>query len=269
MQTPLATVENPEILNRQETRTFMDTGSQRKHITKDFTVKNVQFIHSETRSQKNNNIISQIKYQIQKGDDILIKASIAPQIIIPINIPEQENLMKTNYLVDTLAEQVQTSNLGLLISNDHYQELILGERIQAQDVLYLINSILGRILSGRPTCSNSGTPTKNVMFFNMKQTLTLLPQEVQYLSNNSIAETFEPGQEDLWNLDTIGIREPNKQEDLWLLSQALKDSQTGEGCEVTRPWKEENPNVAENIDLSVGQLVSLLKRFEGNQNEGC
>lgn len=214
MQTPLATVENPEILNRQETRTLMDTGSQRKHITKDFTVKNVQFIHSETRSQKNNNIISQIKYQIQKGDDILIKASIAPQIIIPINIPEQENLMKTNYLVDTLAEQVQTSNLGLLISNDYYQELILGERIQAQDVLYLINSILGRILSGRPTCSNSGTPTKNVMFFNMTQTLTLLPQEVQYLSNNSIAEIFEPGQEDLWNLDTIGIREPNKQEDL-------------------------------------------------------
>ena len=66
MQTPLATVENPEILNRKETRILMDTGSQRKHITKEFTDKNVQFIHSETKSQKNNNIISQIKYQNSK-----------------------------------------------------------------------------------------------------------------------------------------------------------------------------------------------------------
>ena len=166
------------------------------------------------KARKITTSLVKLNIKTQKGDDTLIKASIVPQIIIPINIPEQENLMKTNYLVDTLAEQVQTSNLGLLISNDYYQELILGERIQAQDGLYLINSILGRILSGRPTCSNSETPTKNVMFFNMTQTLTLLPQEVHYLSNNSIADIFEPGQEDLWNLDTIGIREPNKQEDL-------------------------------------------------------
>ena len=66
IQTPLATVENPEILNRKERRMLMDTGSQRKHITKEFTDKNVQFIHSETKSQKNNNIISQIKYQNSK-----------------------------------------------------------------------------------------------------------------------------------------------------------------------------------------------------------
>lgn len=70
----------------------------------------------------------------------------------------------------------------------------------------------------------------------------------------------------LWNLDTVGIKVPKKLEDNDSIRQAFKDSiiKKNGKYEVTQPWREENPDLADNYDLSVGQLKSLLKRFESN-----
>ena len=46
----------------------------------------------------------------------------------------------------------------------------------------------------------------------MAQTSTLLPLEVHHLVHESTAGILEPNIEDLWILDMIGIKEPNKLE---------------------------------------------------------
>ena len=179
IQTALATVKNTETLRSEKTRILMDTGSQRTYITKELA-DNLQLKTRETQEysiytlgskkpKKVTTSLAELTIKTQKGNDILIKASIVPQITglvqrIPINISEQQNLKKTYNLGDTLSQQVQTSTLGLLIGNDYYHELIMGERTQIQDGLYLIKSKLGWILSGRLSCSNSETVMENAMF---------------------------------------------------------------------------------------------------------
>ena len=93
-------------------------------------------------------------------------------------------------------------------------------------------------------------------------TLTLLPQEVQHLSDKSTADIFKPNTEDLWNLDTIGIKEPKKLEDDDSIGQAIKDCQK-EG-EVWGNLAMNRRRQDDNCDLSVERLKSSLKRIEGN-----
>ena len=68
------------------------------------------------------------------------------------------------------------------------------------------------------------------------------------------------------NLDRIGIKEPNKLEDYGLIRQAFKGSiiKKNGRYDVPWPWKEENPSLPDNYDLSTGRLEFLIKRFESN-----
>ena len=106
---------------------------------------------------------------------------------------------------------MQISTLGLLIVNYYHHELILRGRIKVQDGLYLIKPKLSWILSGGLFCRNSETVMENVMFI-VTQILALLPLEVHHLAHESTAGIFES--KDLWNLDMIGIKKPNKLENL-------------------------------------------------------
>ena len=100
--------------------------------------------------------------------------------------------------------------------------LFLGDIIQTQDGLYLIKYKLGWVISGRLSHSNSETVMENAMF-SITSTSTLLPPDIHHLANNSTAGIFEPNTEDLWNLDTIGIKERNKLQDDDSIRQAFKD----------------------------------------------
>ena len=77
--------------------------------------------------------------------------------------------------------------------------------------------------------------------FIMTQTLTMLPLEVHHLSQESTTDIFEPNIEGLWNLDIIGIEEPNKQEGDDAIRQAFKDLviKNNGRYDVTWSWKEE------------------------------
>ena len=90
------------MLRSEETRILMDTGSQRTYITKELA-ENSQLKTRETQEysvysfgnkkpKKITTSLVELMIKTQNGDDILIKASIVPQITgsvqrIPINIP--------------------------------------------------------------------------------------------------------------------------------------------------------------------------------------
>ena len=135
----------------------------------------------------------------------------------------------------------------------------MGDRIQVQDDLYLIKSTLSWMLSGRLSCSNSEKVIENAMFI-ITETSTLLPLRVHHLAHESTADIFEPNIEDLWNLNMISTKKPNKLEDDDAIRQAFKDSiiKKNGGYEVTWPRKEENPNLTDNYDLRHGRIKSLM-----------
>ena len=90
MQTALATVKNPETLRCEKTSILMDTGSQRTYITKELAdnlrlkTREAQeysvYTFGNKKPKKIATSLVEITIKTQKGDDILIKASIVPQI---------------------------------------------------------------------------------------------------------------------------------------------------------------------------------------------
>ena len=84
----------------------------------------------------------------------MIKVAATPQITGTlrrelIQLENQRKIQKDYPLTDTLPKNIETYTLGLLLSNDYYNDLILDERKKIQDNLYIINLKLGWIISGR------------------------------------------------------------------------------------------------------------------------
>ena len=105
-QTAFAMVENPEIQGSEETRILMDTGRQRTYIPRELadnlhlktceTQEYLVYTLGNKKKKKITTSLVELIVKTQKGDDMLIKASIVSQTTalvqrIPINIPAQQN----------------------------------------------------------------------------------------------------------------------------------------------------------------------------------
>ena len=98
----------------------------------------------------------------------MIKVTATPQITGTlrrelIQLENQRKIQKDYPLNDTLPKNIETYTLGLLLSNDYYNDLILDERKKIEDNLYIINLKLGWIISGRVSSTN-GNKKENVIF---------------------------------------------------------------------------------------------------------
>ena len=72
-------------------------------------------------------------------------------------------MLKQQYdLADTLPSQIETYTLGILIGNDHYYDIMLDKREVVQENLYVLESKLGWIISGRTTIRES--QNENILF---------------------------------------------------------------------------------------------------------
>lgn len=69
--------------------------------------------------------------------------------------------------------------------------------------------------------------------------------------------------EDLWALETIGIKEnPSMTDDDKALLEFNKSIKLVDNrYQVRWPWREEKPNLPENYKLAYGRLVSTIKRL--------
>ena len=92
--------------------------------------------------------------------------------------------------------------------------------------------------------------------FIITETSILLQLRVHHLAHESTADIFEPNIEDLWNLNMISTKKPNKLKDDDAIRQAFKDSiiKKNGGYEVNWPRKEESPNLTDNYDLRHGRI---------------
>ena len=153
--------------------------------------------------------------------------------------------------------------MELLIGNDYYCDLVSAERQKVGPGLYLLGSHLGWILSGR-------IPTEEKKTSEVSMLLMSSPpcEKSMFISLESSNDLMKPNLEDVWRLETIGIKEPirgsNEGNDCAI--QNFNDTVRKEDgrYEVTWPWREENPQLPDNYQLALGRLNSLLKRIQGN-----
>ena len=85
--------------------------------------------------------------------------------------------------------------------------------------------------------------------------------EFQKMTSIDECQNFEPDVEALWTLETIGINNKDKSEQIVL--QAFKESVKMEDgrYQMSWPWKEDEPNLPDNYDLCNGRLKSFYKRL--------
>jgi len=165
---------------------------------------------------------------------------------VPIPLAELNPIFTTLKLADDYSNPTTQYVIDVLVGNDYYFELMLPERKQLRPGLFLLNSKLGWILSGRveQTISPNYSLQEDITF----STLSICNKEI----------------EDLWSLENIGIKEsPDTDED----EQALANFNNTITCikkryYVTWLWKTVSPSLPSNYGLSLGRLESLLKRLK-------
>ena len=73
----------------------------------------------------------------------------------------------------------------------------------------------------------------------------------------------------LWDLDSIGIRDSPDQKDDELALEQFWNSMTRDKngrYSVGFPWKEESPDLSDNQGIAFGRLKSVLEKFQGNKD---
>ena len=157
----------------------------------------------------------------------------------------------------------ETSSVELLIGNDYYLDIILPQKMEVQPGLYMLGSKLGWILSGRTSEIVERTTEPSMLLLTQGKRIE---NETSFLTSLDKSLPTKPNIEDLWRLESIGINDSPVESDNEVarkkISETLKFEQGR--YTVSRPWKEDQPDLPENRTLALGRLKSLVSRMKSN-----
>ncbi|XP_063380261.1 uncharacterized protein LOC134666885 [Cydia fagiglandana] len=144
--------------------------------------------------------------------------------------------------------------VDILIGNDHYQSLMLSEKIEIKENLYLVNSVFGWMLSGRSR-EERGEELSVLTYFQASYETKLNEPDLP-LDNTSMRA--------LWDLESIGIVDsPNTNRDKEAIKHFNENTILESGrYHVSWPWKDYPPELPTNYGLAYGRLVGLVKRLD-------
>ena len=212
-----------------------------------------------------------IRLKSKYGNDVKIKATVVPQItgsLQRVAIPENDcKAFLHNYkLADSLPSTTQSTQLGILIGNDYYNDILLNDRREIKSGLYVIKSKFGWMLSGRIN-KNDGSHyyMENSMFVMTHSQTKLLPELQQICSPDDSLKT-PPNIEDFWKLETIGVTPPKDEKDDDAIMEQFKQTVTKVNgrYQVKWPWRDKDSIIPENYQLCIGRLKSLQKRLNSD-----
>ncbi|CAC5424646.1 unnamed protein product [Mytilus coruscus] len=160
MQTAQTTVSNTEVNETEVVRLLMDSGSQRTYITENLAkrlnlkkkvteeITLVTFGADKPKTLRTQKV--SLKIRLKDGVCMLIDANVVPKITgsilrRPLQMDVCENmkyLCNNLQLADTLPSCLESSTVEILIGNDYYLDIILLQKIEIQQGLYLLGSKL-------------------------------------------------------------------------------------------------------------------------------
>ena len=133
------------------------------------------------------------------------------------------------------------------------------QRKEVSPGLYLIPSKLGWILTGRLECGIRDAPLLSMLTYTMGPVAVAIhPSQI----SNHI-DSDRSMKEDLWKLDSIGIKEPIIPDDDMAMEHFENSIQYSDGrYHVSWPWKTNNVELPDNYKLAHGRLQSVLKQLK-------
>ena len=166
MQTALVEVTNSQdnIATSSKARLIMDSGSQRSYISEELAKelnlkkvsKNFLSIHTfgSTKPKEIETHVAKLGIVLKSGFTMNIHVNIVPQVTgfierKPINSKDIYEKIKLYDLADVLPTKLEQSKLEILIGNYYYNDIVSMKKINVSNGLYLLQSKLGWILSGR------------------------------------------------------------------------------------------------------------------------
>ncbi|XP_060608071.1 uncharacterized protein LOC132760172 [Ruditapes philippinarum] len=281
MQTALTDIQNPTSNESVKTRILLDCGSQRTYITQSLADKlrlkkqYVEELHVFPFGSKDARVIkthvTSINLKLRNGQKLCLKANIVPVISGSIHrkslnkqvLKEFRDIAENLDLADTFPDKNETSQIELLIGNDHYLDIELQQKIEVQPGLYLMCSKLGWILTGRSYSELKEKEEPNMLILTHGSVNNSTINKGIFCGIDSCKNSIQD-LEDFRNKEVIGICDKDKMNDDELSMRKFKSTLTFQDgrYSVTWPWKEENPDLPENKGLAIGRLKSCLKRLE-------
>lgn len=262
LQTAIVNARNEEGSKQKNCRILMDSGSQRTYVTQQ-VAKQLQlpiieeqhlsvFTFGSKHPHEYDSPLVKLSILTKTETTIIIYANVVPTITQQVSYPEEElNQWKDKILLaddGSLGDQVD-----ILIGNDYYFTVINTDRKQISDNLFLVNSQLGWIITGKREFEVIDNLTVNTYFQSSAEVKLHKPDLP--IDNINL--------KNLWELECIGITDSPK---ITKEEEAVKNfnesvQYSDKRYSVSWPWKENLPNLPSNLGLAKGRLVNLLKRI--------
>ena len=173
MQTAKAIVQNPAKEQPVEARALFDSGSQRSYITENLARRlELSPIDEETLTlgtfgtkdiTKFSSQLVDLEVRTTQKKSIRIRLNTTPCITHDLkreSLPSSIDRAQFNSvrLADDYFSEESEYSIDLLIGNDYYLKFMLQERRLVREGLYLINTRLGWMLTGRVESTGSNSP---------------------------------------------------------------------------------------------------------------
>lgn len=263
LQTAIADLTGESDCDKVKGRILLDSGSMRTYITKGL-VKELKLIPIEENRltiftfgsevpQEVDSPRVRFKIATRSGETILIDANVVPMITHGVRYfgPDRE---RGNSKYDIADDGSLGDRVDLLIGNDYYFSLLLPEKIEIQENLFMVNSKLGWILSGK----SASKPVNEL------EVVTYFQTSLEVGLNQPDLPLHDVNLKELWELETIGIVDsPKENRDEEAIRHFNETTRFEDGrYQVSWPWTEYPPDLEPNFGLALGRLVGLMKRLE-------
>ncbi|XP_041985487.1 uncharacterized protein LOC121737823 isoform X2 [Aricia agestis] len=187
-------------------------------------------------------------------------ANVVPHITN--SVPTPNKLWKGDHPKHMIMADDGTSGdqVDILIGNDYYHSIMSHEKIRISEDLYMVNSVLGWIVSGRFNSAGDKVVDKLSCITYFQSSMGCCPFIVPDppLQSDNIRR--------LWDLESIGITDsPKASRDEEAIRQFNETTEYIEGrYHVKWPWIDYPPSLPSNFGLACGRLSNLLKRLDNN-----
>ena len=253
MKTATVRIENCLNGKKGVANALLDTGAKRTYITLDMAKslglkcgpQNVIKLNTFGANKPSEIHTSKTKFSIKQKDGTtkVIQAKVCKTITgaltkQKIDFNKYKRYWKNLDMADNMMDQTRKYSLDILFGNDYYDDIVRSEKIEVDNGLYLINSALGWMFSGR---MKGKEEDKDEHF------LSMLVDE-----NDNCLEKF-------WDLEVVGIQNVTEEMEDEEVDTKFKNTlvKIGKRYQVTWPWKLSKYELPDNYMLAEARLKSL------------
>ena len=257
MKTAKVQMKNPKSKRMESGIALLDTGAKRTYITME-KARSLALTYGPTKTVKLNtfgsgcasnletnttSFIIRQKNGIQKTIEARICKKITGSMLKNrIGVEKYKKFWKDLEMADDLPNRTERISIDVLIGNDYYDDIVKSEKIEIDEGLYLVNSTLGWMFSGRTAVGDED------------EEISMLVEDDVDMGNA------------FWDLETIGIKDDDEAtEDERVLKRFNKDVKMIENrYEVSWPWKRSKFELPDNYKLARARLKSTVNSCKQN-----